>query len=387
MTLRPLHAALLLVLVVFLGGVLGWWITQTALSAAPRVELSAKIQSLPPPERLPSISPTATNLDDHFVSPGGPVWVSLKTDGGSRVSAVCSFERLAGGGVDRPRCQRTQDLVPGARFAVGGVDPVLLVAKPTSERGAVAVAALTGEPVPTLLHDESVSVGAPKGTRLVRRFRAHNATLTPVGPAEGVFVGPHAAYAIIEPPPLRAAQDAREFLCATPTGYVQGHWQGKRLTVTFRANTEESQQVDTGVPALADASVSFACGTHLGSFTWLRGGKVGRVRCDPSGCSHEDAALGDIAADSVAIAQEVGQHTVLVYGREGVPMLRIGSFEELAHSASAPLFRRAGGGHPAKVKDLRFVATGTSLLVFVRAPTLRVVQIRENGLLEALAPQ
>lgn len=389
MTLRPLYAALLLVAIVFLGGIVGWWITRGALADAPRVELVAKIQSLPPAQKLPTLGAGALGLDDHLVSPGGPVWVTLvPTKGRAGDASVCRFDRAPGGGVQRPSCQPLRKPALGALFAVGGANPALIF-PPRDPNGEVrAIDALTGRQRETLTQGGFLSVTAPKGTRLVRYFRAEGPKLTLESPTEGVFVGVHVAYAIIEPPRRHPENDARNFLCATPTGYVQASWRGEQLSVQFSANTNESRRVSTRVPALEQISPSFACNTNVGSFDWLdEGGRLDRVRCDPDGCRHETVSLRDIASETVVIVREVGRHTALVYERRGVPTLRLGPFEDLGRSPSAPLFGNLAGAEPPRAKDLEFVATGTSLLVFFRKPALGVAQIHENGTLEPLAPK
>ena len=386
MTMRPLHAALALAAIVFLGGVLGWFITRGALDGKARVALVARIKSLPAVDRLPALASGTLHLEDQFVSPGGPVWVGLLSRDGTQGGLVCRFDRASSGGVTRPTCKQSAALATGARFSVGGSDPGLLL--PSDGGPLHAVHALTGKDRATVSENGAWWVSTAKGTRLVRRFKAAAHHLILQSPIEGAFIGPHVAHAILEPPPDTSEDGGQQFLCATPTGYVQGDWHAPDLTVTFSSNTEQPLQQSTHVPPLTGASPSFVCAPHLASFIWLdAGGIVRRVRCDPEDCHHEDAALGDIPSESVATLSEIGQHTVIVYERDGLAMLRLGSFAELGHSPSAPLFGEARSPATPRAKDLKFVPTGTSLLVFVEAPGVKVAQIHEDGHLEALAPR
>jgi hypothetical protein len=382
MTAEPARAVLAVVVIVFLGGVAGWWITGGALSEGGRVELVARLQSLPEPEKLPPLPARAERLDDYFVSPGGPVWVSLLPESGAQTPILCRFDRQSAGGVKAPVCQPAPALEKGARFAVGGLSPALFL--PDGR----AIDGLIGRERETRTVEGVKSVVAPQGTRLTRSFRVSGGQLASEGPQEGVFIGPHTAHAIIAPPEFSRSPNARAFLCATPTGYVRALWLDETLTVTFSANTEESREVSTRVPDFERARAGFTCAANQGSFTWLEAaGQAARVSCDPERCKHDRVALRDIESPSVLLVQELGLHTAVLYEREGTTMLRLGPFLELGHSPSAPLFEAPVSAPSPRGKQLSFVATGTSLLVFVPTPALRVAQLYENGRLEALAPR
>ena len=384
--MRPLHAALLLVAVVFLGGALGWWITEGALVDAPRVELEPTIRALPATHELPELSSHRLTLEDHIVTPGGPVWLALASHG-NEPGLMCRFDRRGEGGIAHPVCQTQQALDVGARFVLGGAKPVLMLPNGEAPLGVQAFDGLSGRNLPSRKDRNGIAVDSADRTRLVRRFAAEAGSLTQKSPTEGAYIGPHTAYAIIAPPKDEEAPPGA-FICATPTGYVRARWSGEKVVVGFSANTDETRQVETAVPPLSQAQPSFSCSTHFASFVWLEPeGRLSRLRCDPSGCRRRQIVLEDISSKSILTVREVGEHVVVVYERDARVLVRLGPFAELRHSPSGPVFEAGASRAPFRAEDLEFVPTGQSLLVLVQTPTPRAVQIHENGTLEALRPR
>src|SRR5690606_383346 len=94
-----------------------------------RPALVQRIRSLPPASALPVIADAPLQLIDSIESPGSSVWLLLGSQ--SAESRVCELRRRADGSVDAPVCaplaRELKAKVASARFASGGLEPMLVV--------------------------------------------------------------------------------------------------------------------------------------------------------------------------------------------------------------------------------------------------------------------
>src|SRR5690606_37323904 len=112
-------------------------------------------------------------LIDSIESPGSSVWLLLGSQ--SAESRVCELRRRADGSVDAPVCaplaRELKAKVASARFASGGLEPMLVVPDTSEPLGALAMNAWTGKRAAVVTAPMGLALAAQPGTRRVRSFR------------------------------------------------------------------------------------------------------------------------------------------------------------------------------------------------------------------------
>jgi len=396
------RSAWLLLGVCALGVVLGWWLMGVmVVSENERPPLIPRIQSLPRFAELPALAAGKRDLVDSLESPGGPVWVLLGPDPARADSSplVCGFPRGSEGAVIAPECSPVAaELKPHfkeARFAVGGQAPLVVLPTPGAAHGVTALNARSGASVPVAEVPQGLSAHAERGTRRVRAFQlASPSRLAQTSPLEASYTGPVSGYAATKAP-APSPNDTASLVssCVTPAGYIEAREaaagatalrSNRTVQIAFYSRGEVIAETTGELPNATVITAPFACDATHGLFTWLnRGGSVSELSCSPDGCTPSTVKQSDIEeANLLALGRAGASVAVLWRDRHGEPLLRLGPMEGFANSPTAPLWK-AGTLDWQVVKVL---STGQSLLVFIQAQALKVIQIYADGKLEALAP-
>jgi len=393
----------LLVGVCALGMLLGWWFMRVmVVSENDRPALVPRIQSLPAFGELPAFATGKRDLVDSLESPGGPLWLLLGPDPASANSSplVCGFPRGPAGAVLAPECAPVAaELEPhfrGARFAVGGQAPLVVLPDPSQPHGVRALNARSGAHVAIDAGDAGLSAHAERGTRLVRAFQLEPgspAKLVQASPREGSYTGPVSGYAATRTPaPVVGDVAGSVASCVTPAGYVQARDEApakaapgsdRPVTVAFYSRGDVIAEITGRLPNSPLLAAPFACDSTHALFTWLnRGGSLSELSCSPDSCTPSTTKQSDIEDDSVLALGRAGSSVVLLWrDAHGEPLVRLGAMSDFAHSPTAPLWKP--GARDWRV--LTAVSTGQSLVVFVQAQSLKAIQIYADGKLEALA--